>query len=126
MKKKVKEISNKTREKFVGFKKKISKNKDIKKINNFYNICKKKVNYFYKKYKKELENTLILLSYIFIYYSLIMLIINAGIYLWYKGFDFLVFLSILAYLGLLIYTIKIKFKSPYKILAIILLIEILI
>ncbi len=126
MKKNVKELLNKIKEKFIRLKHKIGSNKEVKKINSIFNKYKKKLNNLYIKNKKELENILILISYIFIYYNLIILTINAGIYLWYKGFNFLIFFSMLIYLCLLIYTMRIKFKSPYKILAMILIIEILI
>ncbi len=126
MKKNINKILSKIKEKANRVNNKINSNKEIKKIKEFYNNYQKKAINLYNKYKKELENTLILISYIFIYYSFIMLIVNSGIYLWYQGFSFGVFISMMLYLCLLIYTIRFKFKSPYKILAMIMIIEVLI
>ncbi len=126
MKKKISKFLSKIKEKTKKVNDKINSNKEIKKIKVFYNKYETKMVKLYNKYKKELENTLILISYIFIYYSFIMLIINSFIYLWYQGFNFIVFISMIIYLGLLICTIRFKFKSPYKILAMIMIIEVLI
>ncbi len=115
MKKNINKIFRKIKEKIKNITGKINNKKEVIKIKELY-----------KKYKKELEIMLILISYIFIYYNLFMLSINAGLYLWYKGFDFLVFSSIIFYIGLLLYTTYFKFKSPYKVLAMVLVIEILI
>ncbi len=126
MKKNIEKILTKIKENTKKFKNKINSNKDIKRIKSIYNKYTQKIVDLYKKYKKELENTLILISYIFIYYSFVVLIVNSGIYLWYQGFNLMVLLSMLFYIGLFIYTLSFKFKSPYKILAMVMIIEILI
>ncbi len=126
MKKNISKFLTKIKEKINKVNIKINSNEEVKKIKSFYYKYKTKMVKLYNKYKKELENTLILISYIFIYYSFIMLIINSFIYLWYQGFNFIVFISMIIYLGLLISTVRFKFKSPYKILAMIMIIEVLI
>lgn len=106
--------------------KKIKANETYKKIS--YKILKLKnlIEKAYKKHKTKLITALISITYIYIYYKLILLMYISITSMWYAGISFFNVILLIFYFILAIISSIIKFDSPHKLILILLIIETLV
>ena len=94
----------------------------MNKIKNIYSI----VTDFLTKKENEINLIIFIFGYIFVYYQLIYLLYTDLVSLYLNNINFVSILLFTFYLILLMSTFWIKNKSPYKIILLILIIEIFI